>query len=165
MSDDDIPIDDLIDGLDVDNSFGSDDDDRDVDSEILGADIVNWRELTKDQAPEVWTQLREWVEWLSDRYNLDLNTVPACWWKHSPLVEELSAIHTAWLASFDSTDAGYGPIGWHERFAQTRTRLKSHYNGDCTRGHTDRPARSWPANAADSEWQAWIRTPRTPQSQ
>ena len=75
------------------------------------------------------------------------------------LVEELSAIHTAWLASFDSTDAGYGPIGWHERFAQTCSRLKSHYKGECSRGHTDRPTRIWPADTTDQEWRTWIRTP------
>ena len=38
-------------------------DDRDGDFEVLGAEVVNWRELTDDQAPEVWAQLREWVEW------------------------------------------------------------------------------------------------------
>ena len=159
MSDDDTPIDDLIDGLAIDKNYGSHNDDRDGDSEVLGAEVVNWRELTDDQAPEIWAQLREWVEWLCSRYNLDTSTVPDCWWKHSPLVEALSAIHTAWLASFDSTDAGYGPIGWHERFAQTCSRLKSHYKGECSRGHTDRPTRIWPADTTDQEWRTWIRTP------
>ena len=63
MSDDDTPIDDLIDGLAIDKDYGSPNDDRDGDFEVLGAEVVNWRELTDDQAPEVWAQLREWVEW------------------------------------------------------------------------------------------------------
>ena len=59
---------------------------------------------------------------------------PDCWWRHGGLVEELSALHTSWVAAYDTVDAGYGPIGWLERFqtAIERWRTGTHYRGSCS---------------------------------
>jgi hypothetical protein len=47
--------------------------------------------------------LADWIAWLMDRYSLDHRTVPCCWDQHGALVEELSALRTAWLASYAFT--------------------------------------------------------------
>lgn len=136
-----------------------DPDDRGGDSEPLGAVIVNWRELTPSDAPAVWAALRDWVEWFTARYNLPVSLIPDCWWRHGGLVEELSALHTAWVAAYDPVDAGYGPIGWHERFQTAVDRWRSgiHYAGSCSAGHVPPHTRDWRAKINEEEWAAWVR--------
>lgn len=84
---------------------------------------VNWRTITEEERPEACRNLAAWVqEWLIPRYGIKAKLIPDCWWQHTDLIEELSALHTAWLVAFDAADAGWGPIGWHERFAAAQTR-------------------------------------------
>jgi hypothetical protein len=126
------------------------------DSEMLGVSIINWRNLTDADAPETWTQLANWVTWFLRRYEIPQRKIPTCWYKHGALVEELSALHTAWIAAFDRLDGGYGPIGWHERLNVALPRISTWYSGQCTDGHTDLPGitRTKPG----TEWADWIRT-------
>lgn len=133
--------------------------DRDGSSEPLGAEVVNWRELTPSEAPAVWAALRDWVEWLTARYNVPVTLIPDCWWRHGGLVEELSALHTAWVAAYDTVDAGYGPIGWLERFqtATERWRTGTHYTGSCSAGHVASPTRTMRDKTDEQAWNAWVR--------
>jgi len=128
---------------------------RDGTSAPLGAEIVNWRRLDDQDAPRAWQRLREWVEWFTVRYDIPLSTIPDCWWKHPALLEELSALHTAHDAAFDTSDAGFGPIGWHERLAAALPRLGRAYAGGCTRGHSTHKPRSWENVTDEQEWTAW----------
>ena len=80
---------------------------------------------------------------------------PPCWWKHGHLVEELSALHTAHTAAFDSSDAGFGPIGWHERLSLAMPRLTRAYAGGCGNGHRDINPRSSIGQIDEQEWDAW----------
>ena len=125
-------------------------------SGMLGVAVVNWRTLEDGDAPQAWTDLRYWVTWFTRRYNLPARKIPPCWYQHGALVEELSALHTAWLVSFDALDAGYGPIGWQERLAAALPRLASWYNGECHNGHTELP-RVGDTGIPDG-WTDWIRT-------
>ncbi|MEY9853502.1 hypothetical protein ABH923_003180 [Leifsonia sp. EB41] len=121
---------------------------------MLGVRVINWRTLDNVDAPDVWTDLREWVIWFTHRYDLPARKIPPCWFRHGALVEELSALHTAWLVSFDGLDAGYGPIGWHERLAVAIPRLATWYNGECHNGHTEMIQAS---DCTPSEgWSQWI---------
>jgi hypothetical protein len=75
---------------------------------------VNWRDLTIDDAAEQWGRLVDWVNWLRDRYNLQ-ERVPACWYAHGPLIEELSARRGLWKAAFLDKDATAGTaIAFHD---------------------------------------------------
>jgi hypothetical protein len=121
---------------------------------MLGITVISWRTLEDADAPQVWTELRDWVIWFTRRYNFPIRKIPPCWYKHGPLVEELSALHTAWLVSYDSLDAGYGPIGWHERLAVAIPRLAAWYNGECHNGHTELPQNV--DDAVPSDWADWI---------
>ena len=122
---------------------------------MLGIRVINWRTLEDEGAPQVWTDLRSWVVWFTHRYNIATRKVPPCWFQHGALAEELSALHTAWLVSFDSLDAGYGPIGWHERLAVAIPRLATWYNGECHNGHTELPQTG--DDAVPAAWADWIR--------
>lgn len=121
----------------------------------IGAHIVNWRTLSAADAPAAWRELREWVQWFTVRYRISESVVPACWYKHGQLVEELSALHTAHTAAFDPSDAGLGPIGWHERLSLTVPRLSRAYSGGCSRGHDPLKPRSWTGVVDEQDWDAW----------
>lgn len=124
-------------------------------SRPIGGVVVNWRELPDEDAVEHWRALRSWVEWFTVRYNIAISVVPNCWWRHGHLVEELSALHTAHVAAFDPSDAGFGPIGWHERLAIAQPRLSRAYGGGCSNGHKPTRARSWSQATDEQEWQTW----------
>jgi hypothetical protein len=147
---DDIPLDELVASL----SERWEDQATRQSPGMLGIHVINWRTLDDTDAPSVWTDLRDWVTWFTHRYNLPARKIPPCWYKHGALVEELSALRTAWLVSYDSLDAGYGPIGWHERLAVALPRLATWYNGECHNGHTELPQAV--DDATPTEWAPWI---------
>lgn len=121
----------------------------------IGAHTINWRTLTDEDAAAEWALLREWVEWFTVRYNIPISVIPTCWWQHGPLVEELSALHTAHDAAFDQADAGFGPIGWHERLTIAIPRLTRTYGGGCNNGHKPTKPRSWSNATNETDWDAW----------
>jgi len=82
-----------------------------------------WAAQTPESQELLLEELDLWVTWLTDRYQLDHRTVPACWQEHGELVEELSALHLAWQGSFASSSAPDEPLRWHERFASARARI------------------------------------------
>jgi len=128
--------------------------------EAAPAGPVNWRTLAPGEAARVWEALREWVEWFTVRYDIPLTTVPACWYRHGQLVEELSALHTLHQVSFDPADTGYGPIGFHERLTPALTRLARAGSG-CATSHIDLKPRTWPSRPG-ADWDAWITQTHAP---
>ncbi|MBN9154715.1 MAG: hypothetical protein J0J05_12105 [Microbacterium sp.] len=128
--------------------------DRHGPSDPLGAHVIDWRHLSDSDARAAWDSLRAWVDWFVIRYRIAETTVPPCWYRHGQLVEELSALHVAHGAAFDSTDSGFGPIGWHERLSVAMPRLTKAYAGGCTNGHRDVQPRA-PITIDEQEWDAW----------
>jgi hypothetical protein len=82
-----------------------------------------WAALNDDERAEQLDALDDWVRWVIDRYALDHRTVPPCWPRHGALLEELSALRTAWLTAYAVTSSGDGPLEWHAHFAAARQRL------------------------------------------
>lgn len=123
-------------------------------SAVIGGRTTNWRTMTDAEAQATWEALRDWVEWFAPRYNLMRSIVPACWFMHGQLVEELSALHCAHRAAFDPSDNGNGPVGWHERLAAAMPRLREAYYGTCSEGHSERPVRVW-QRVPEEQWTAW----------
>jgi hypothetical protein len=91
--------------------------------EVFPSLPVCWATLTATETHEEHEALADWVAWLVDRYALDHRTVPPCWDKHGALVEELSALRTAWLAAYAITGRPEAPLEWHAHFALARHRL------------------------------------------
>ena len=121
----------------------------------IGARVINWRTLPPQEARAAWGELRAWVEWFTVRYRISESVVPVCWFKHGQLVEELSALHIAHTVAFHTSDAGFGPIGWHERLSLTIPRLARAYAGGCSRGHDPFKPRSWTTVVDEQDWDAW----------
>jgi len=58
-----------------------------------------WRELDDADTARLWAELAQWVLWLRHRYQLG-SRIPACWWRHEAVVEELTALMAAHTAAY-----------------------------------------------------------------
>lgn len=134
-------------GFDPDSRYGA--------STPIGGDVTDWHTLPDGDAKDVWETLRGWVEWVTVRYSIPISVVPNCWYKHGALVEELAALHTAHRAAFDPADAGFGPIGWHERLHLALPRLTRAYGGGCSTEHRPTKPRSWETATDEQDWETW----------
>lgn len=82
-----------------------------------------WATLSDIETEDSLEGLEDWITWLVERYALDHRSVPPCWEQHGALVEELSALRTAWIAAFNVTGRPGAPLEWHAQFAAGRHRL------------------------------------------
>jgi hypothetical protein len=89
----------------------------------MGPEVICWPALPPDKEQAVAAELVEWVTWLARRYDLDRRTIPECWQRHGALVEELSALRSAWQLAFSRTAPKDAPLTWHAGFAHSRARL------------------------------------------
>jgi hypothetical protein len=117
---------------------------------------LRWADLDRDAAAQVWAWLIDWVSWAIDRYQL-VEEIPACWYRHPPLIEELTGLAAAWHTAYDDAAPADGPLLWHERFVRARLRL--HAWDDYTRcrngTHTDRHLDlTWPSTWREDAVQA-----------
>jgi len=136
-------IEELVASLEDDNWSDDALADRSGAPQLVTPTVVNWRTINEEDRPEACTALADWVvNWLVPRYALQRKLIPDCWYQHPSMVEELSALHTAWVVAFDEADGGFGPIGWHERFALARTREA--FKEKCAEGHREVPSRVMP---------------------
>ncbi len=84
---------------------------------------ICWPALSLEDEALALDQLATWVDWVKWRYTLDHRVIPDCWRQHGPIVEELSALYTAWQTAYVTSAAGDAPLLWLEHFAVARARL------------------------------------------
>jgi hypothetical protein len=84
---------------------------------------VCWATMDDLQTEDALDELQDWVAWVVDRYSLDHRVIPGCWDNHAALIEELSALRTAWIAAFCVTARPEAPLDWHQSFQFARQRL------------------------------------------
>lgn len=84
---------------------------------------VSWPTLVGEERDARFHELADWIAWVIDRYGLDHRTIPPCWAEHGALVEELSALRTAWATAYAEDSRGDAPLDWHADFAAARQRL------------------------------------------
>ena len=95
---------------------------------------VNWRDLNTDDAAEQWGRLTTWVDWLRERYTLT-DRVPACWYEHAPMLEELSALRVLWVAAFLDKDAtAAAAVAFHDALDRVLTRIRRWDRSGCCDG-------------------------------
>jgi hypothetical protein len=113
--------------------------------------VINWRTLAEDESNAVWVELNDWVEWARHRYQLA--ALKPCWWRHADVVEQLSALQTAWKVCFDPEDSGMGPVTFLDHLDRVNPRLKTALQG-CTREHsTVEAVKRWTPQT-DAPWAA-----------
>jgi hypothetical protein len=103
-----------------------------------------WHNLTPTEAARAWQTLTGWVDWLTLRYALD-DTIPSCWYRHGPIVDELDALRAAWTSAYPDPNAHpTAAIAWLEILNRTLARVREWDRYGCTSGthHDDPPATS-----------------------
>ncbi|OZC46671.1 hypothetical protein CH289_21790 [Rhodococcus sp. RS1C4] len=85
-------------------------------TEELEPSRFTWRYLDTEQARQLWEELIDWTAWIRERYELEVK-IPPCWYRHSPVVEELSALMVAWTDAYYRGD-GYRDdlTAWHTQW-------------------------------------------------
>lgn len=113
------------------------------------------RTLNATDAERLWADLRDWVEWLVERYSLDHRTVPPCWFLHGALVDELTALWGAWQVAYWPMGSAADPANWMQVFANTRARLTDWTARRGCRPDDHRPDKSAPRPIGPS-WDAHL---------
>ena len=83
-------------------------------------DPICWPRLDDAHALEPLEELTDWARWPTKRFTPDHRTVPHCWDQHGPVIEEPSALYTAWQTAFAQTADGDAPLEWINQFAAAR---------------------------------------------
>jgi hypothetical protein len=113
-----------------------------------GTPDTSWQAMSPARAGDAWTALIEWVDDLVDRYALDEN-IPICWYAHGAMVEELHALHIAWLGAYAGRPSQPSERAlWHELLSRTLIRIREWNRHGCAAG-THR--RDEPVTATDSQ--------------
>ena len=99
--------------------------------------IGEWHDKTPGEQAAAWAELRAWVAWLYDRYELSVeDRLPRCWASHPGLVEELSALK-AWREEIygGPQPSGQAARYWHAELRQVLHAAISQYALGCRTGH------------------------------
>ena len=110
--------------------------------------LAEWHQMSTGERHVAWSQLRAWVTWLYDRYELGIeDRLPRCWPQHPGLVEELGALK-AWREEIyeASQPSGQAARYWHTELRQVLQAATTVYAAGCRTGH--RGARSTAADDA-----------------
>jgi len=110
-----------------------------VDGTVLdkGRALAEWHDMTPGQQQAAWAELRAWVAWLYDRYELGTeDRLPRCWARHPGLVEELWALR-AWRLDVYSGGQSSGQAAryWHAELRQLVQAAVPMYAAGCRTGH------------------------------
>ncbi|MFF3244278.1 hypothetical protein ACFYWY_11205 [Streptomyces sp. NPDC002870] len=109
--------------------------------------------------PERRQRLRElaiWVDWLRRTFELH-NQIPACWYRHPPVVEHLTALYIGWVRTY----AGEGgrdlaEADWINTLHAFTSRLQL---AACASGRHEEPPQPPPPTAGASEdFEAYLLT-------
>ena len=109
---------------------------------IYSAHTIRWPYLDEEKSAEQLAELTDWVWWLTWRFNLDHRTVPDCWDQHGAVIEELSALYTAWQTAYAQTADGDSPLAWMNQFTNARHRLNDCVARAGCRAGEHRPVKS-----------------------
>ena len=118
--------------------------------------VTEWHDMTPGQEPACWADLRAWVTWLYDRYELSVeDRLPRCWARHPGLVEELYALK-AWRQEIytGTQPSGQAARYWHAELRQVLHAAATQYALGCRTGHRGNPRLTADDQALQREWAA-----------
>ena len=98
----------------------------------------NWRTLHGHGAEILWRDVNDWVGWLRHRYPV-AQQVPPCWWRHTELIEELTALYLAWRAAYTDANANLtAPADFHHHYLPAAIERVTGWGVHCSDQHRDR---------------------------
>lgn len=99
--------------------------------------LAEWHQMTMGERHVAWSQLRAWVTWLHDRYELGVeDRLPRCWPQHPGLIEELWAL-MAWRQEIyqAAQPSGQAARYWHTELRNVLQAATTVYAAGCRTGH------------------------------
>lgn len=111
-----------------------------------------WRYLDREQTRQLAEELRDWVDWLIDRYHL--SNIPPCWFRHGDYVEYLTALYVAWKQAYNTRTLVPHDrmIDWHLRWFRPTMEILT--GSGCQQGHQDKADPVWHTNLDDFD--TWL---------
>ena len=111
---------------------------KDVDKAVdKGRGLAEWHDMTPGQQQASWAELRAWVAWLYDRYELGTeDRLPRCWAR--PSRPGRGTVGTAGLAAgglLGGQPAGQAARYWHTELRQLVQAAVPMYAAGCRTGH------------------------------
>lgn len=101
----------------------------------------SWRYATGGARAKLWQHISGYVEWINHRYFAEDHTryIPACWYRHGAVVEELTGMWAAWFAaSYDHRGPTADVADYHRRFFWPGlAEIQRHISGCRDRGHQE----------------------------
>ena len=124
-----------------------------------------WRHLGPSQTRALFTELRNWVDWLITRYELrgEAETIPPCWFLHPVAVEELTALMVAWNAAYSQKETAPSDAlaSWHDRWlwpTLARLNVQLRVWAKCTGGN-HAPSRPAPPVTDEASFTSFLAEP------
>jgi len=96
----------------------------DLDDELCSDPPLYWPEIAADDAGAEWEDLRFWVTRLVARFDLDVRTLPVCWYEHNAHVEALVALRDHERACYSAHAPATAGIEWHRALRDVEQRLR-----------------------------------------
>lgn len=113
-----------------------------------------WRHLTPEQARALADEVRDWVDWLRDRYLLEVGArVRPCWYRHPAALDDLTALYVAWRAAYTSVPVPPSDalINWHDRWLEPCVARVAKYTAKCVPEHKPPVSAVTPTDLEDFE--------------
>jgi hypothetical protein len=117
---------------------------------------THWPSLLPDEACPPWADLRDWVKHLVDRFGLENQAVPPCWYRHNTLVEALSALRDHERILFALSASPTTAVDWFRALREIEHRMSE----ACARTqcsvneHRPDPPFTWTTDQA--QWQTFV---------
>jgi len=71
----------------------------------IPASPLFWPSVAEADRQQAWHDLRGWVDDYARRFAVHTRTIPACWYRHNPMVEALAALRDHEQASYEFSTA------------------------------------------------------------
>jgi len=106
---------------------------------------IHWPSLTADERAVRSDELRDWVERLVARFDIDVRVIPPCWQRHDGMIESLSALRDHERASYADTASPTAAVDWLRALREVELRLHELASKtQCTaQAHRDSVLRNW----------------------
>lgn len=115
---------------------------------------TRWREIPPEMQRQAWIGLRRWVDWLINEFRLQEEVVPACWFMHPNLVQELYAAMCMEQKAWEEAAASLTPMMmWHPNLHAMIMRLREMVSnlGSCSKGK-HRPVEHLERDYDEDQW-------------
>lgn len=116
-----------------------------------------WEAMEPVERQQRLRDLAVWVDWIRVTFELH-NTIPACWFRHPPVREHLTALYVGWVRIYAGPQEpqGLAEADWLNTLHALTPRLKS---GTCAAGtHQPPPALPATSSAAGMDFEAHLAT-------